>query len=43
MAEVSIGIAVALVLAWVWPENEAVLSEKKSILERFLGKAGFEF
>jgi uncharacterized membrane protein YccC len=43
LAEVSIGIAVALILAWVWPENEAVLSEKKSILERFLGKAGFKF
>jgi uncharacterized membrane protein YccC len=43
MAEVSIGISVALILAWVWPENEAVLSEKKSILERFLGKAGFKF
>ena len=43
MAEVSIGIAVALILAWVWPENEAVLSEKRSIVERFLGKAGFEF
>ena len=38
LAEVSIGIAVALILAWVWPEKEAVLSEKKSILERFLGK-----
>jgi uncharacterized membrane protein YccC len=42
MAEVSIGIAVALILAWIWPENETILSERKSILERLLGKAGFE-
>lgn len=41
MAEVFIGIAVALILAWLWPENEAVLSEKESILEHFLGQAGF--
>jgi uncharacterized membrane protein YgaE (UPF0421/DUF939 family) len=27
-AEVSIGIGVALMLAWVWPEREATLSEK---------------
>jgi uncharacterized membrane protein YccC len=28
-AEVSIGIGVALILAWVWPEREATAPEKK--------------